>query len=358
MDIRSLIQRAKEVCKRTSEKIYRGAARLAGCAIKFTRVHKVATIAVSACTIMVMLMSMVLIKRRNVVIYIDDVETASFSTLKQQPEEWLELAKVEIYDGDAVSVEKSTVRVERAFYVTVKADGVETAFKTLSCTVSDAVANAEVILGDADIVSPSLDTVLEGDTVIEISRVSTGTVTETEIIEYETERVETDKLYKGETEVKTKGENGKTEYTYAVTYVDGEETDRTLVSKQVVKQAVNKVVLVGTKKKPEVTTASTPSSYKAVYTMKASAYTYGDDGGNHTATGIRPYKGVVAVDPSVIPLGTKLYIEASDGSYIYGEAVAADTGGSIKGNRIDLFLNSERECSRFGRRTVNVYVLS
>lgn len=357
MDIRSLIQRAKEVCKRTSETVYTESVRLAKSAVKFTRAHKIATVAVSACTVMVMLMSMVLIKRRNVVIYIDNVETASFSTLKQEPEQWLELAGVEIYDEDVVSVEKSVVHIERAFYVTVKADGGETAFKTVSCTVSDAIAKAGVTLGEADIVSVSADTVLTGDTVIEISRVSSETVTETETIEYETEKVETDELYKGETKVKTKGENGKIEYTYKVTYTDGEETDRTLVSKEVVKEAVNKVVLVGTKQKPKVTTTSTPSSYKAVYTMKASAYTYGDDGGNRTATGIRPYKGVVAVDPDVIPLGTKLYIEASDGSYIYGEAVAADTGGSIKGYKIDLFLNSESECNSFGRRTVNVYVL-
>lgn len=91
--------------------------------------------------------------------------------------------------------------------------------------------------------------------------------------------------------------------------------------------------------------------------MKATAYTYGDDGGNKTATGIRPYRGVVAVDPNVIPLGTKLYIETSDGRYVYGNAVAADTGGAIKGNRIDIFLESEQECISFGRRTVNVYIV-
>ena len=92
--------------------------------------------------------------------------------------------------------------------------------------------------------------------------------------------------------------------------------------------------------------------------MRASAYTYGEDGGNVTATGIRPYKGIVAVDPRVIPLGTKLYIETADGSYVYGTAVAADTGSAIKGNKIDLFLESESACNRFGRRTVNVYVLN
>ena len=72
---------------------------------------------------------------------------------------------------------------------------------------------------------------------------------------------------------------------------------------------------------------------------------------------MRAQRGVVAVDPRVIPLGTRLYIETADGSYIYGNAVAGDTGGAIKGNKIDLFMNSYSECMQFGRRTVNVYIL-
>jgi len=69
-------------------------------------------------------------------------------------------------------------------------------------------------------------------------------------------------------------------------------------------------------------------------------------------------RGVVAVDPKVIPLGTKLYIESPDGSYVYGCAVAGDTGGAIKGNRIDLFMDTYSECMQFGRRTMNVYILN
>ena len=75
------------------------------------------------------------------------------------------------------------------------------------------------------------------------------------------------------------------------------------------------------------------------------------------ASGRAPAYGVVAVDPKVIPLGTKLYIEAVDGSWVYGYAVAGDTGGAIKGNKIDLFFNTHAECTRFGRRQAKVYVL-
>ena len=82
--------------------------------------------------------------------------------------------------------------------------------------------------------------------------------------------------------------------------------------------------------------------------MEATAYTWT---GNRTATGSWPSRGTVAVDPQTIPLGTKLYIEG------YGEAIAADTGGDIKGNRVDLYMETEEECWEFGRQPVEVVVI-
>ena len=81
--------------------------------------------------------------------------------------------------------------------------------------------------------------------------------------------------------------------------------------------------------------------------LEATAYTWT---GYRTATGTWPSRGTVAVDPEVIPLGTRLYIEG------YGEAIAADTGGDIKGNRVDLYMESEDECWQFGRRPVEVVI--
>lgn len=88
--------------------------------------------------------------------------------------------------------------------------------------------------------------------------------------------------------------------------------------------------------------------YKKLLTCEATAYTHT---GDPTATGIMPYVGVVAVDPRYIPLGTKMYIPG------YGVAIAADTGGAIVRNIIDLFMDTERECINWGRRNVQVYIL-
>lgn len=86
--------------------------------------------------------------------------------------------------------------------------------------------------------------------------------------------------------------------------------------------------------------------------MHATGYSAYDPGnGQYTATGSFLRKGLVAVDPGVIPLGTRLYIPG------YGYAVAADTGGAIQGHRIDLAFDSHGEAIQFGRRDITVYIV-
>lgn len=95
-----------------------------------------------------------------------------------------------------------------------------------------------------------------------------------------------------------------------------------------------------------------PSRYSRTMVMSASAYTAYDDGnGNRTYRGNKLRKGLVAVDPRVIPLGTRLFIKG------YGFAIADDVGGAIKGNRIDLAFESRDEALRFGVQKVTVYFL-
>lgn len=97
---------------------------------------------------------------------------------------------------------------------------------------------------------------------------------------------------------------------------------------------------------------SAPSRYSRSMTMTATAYTAYDDGnGSYTYRGNFLRKGLVAVDPSVIPLGTRLYIEG------YGYAIADDIGGAIKGNKIDLAYENRNDALQFGRQKVTVYVI-
>ncbi|MBR5536046.1 MAG: Fic family protein, partial [Clostridia bacterium] len=118
--------------------------------------------------------------------------------------------------------------------------------------------------------------------------------------------------------------------------------------------------------KPKVEAMSTMdfgfdlSQAKRVITCEATAYTSAADecgkSDGITASGMMFEVGVVAVDRRQIPLGTKLYIESLDGKYVYGYCIAADTGGAIKGNKVDLAMNTKSECFQFGRRPVRVYI--
>ncbi|MGG3466090.1 LysM peptidoglycan-binding domain-containing protein [Neobacillus pocheonensis] len=108
---------------------------------------------------------------------------------------------------------------------------------------------------------------------------------------------------------------------------------------------------------PAAPVASTGNTSSKEMTVKATAYTASCEGcSGTTATGINlktnPNAKVIAVDPSVIPLGSKVYVEG------YGEAIAGDTGGAIKGNRIDIFIPSEHDAVNFGVKQVKVTILN
>ncbi len=195
-------------------------------------------------------------------------------------------------------------------------------------------------------------------------------VTEEAVLENGTIEMPADDLYVGETFVSNPGNTGLSKKTYSVRYENGVAVSKVLTNEEIITKPTDKIVFVGTKEKQIKTIAGTyatkPASYKRYIDVSASAYDLsyascgkrpGDRGYGVTASGMRAQVGVVAVDPRVIPLGTKLYIEAPDGSWTYGSAVAGDTGGAIKGNRVDLFFNTYSECMQFGRRTARVYIL-
>ena len=108
-----------------------------------------------------------------------------------------------------------------------------------------------------------------------------------------------------------------------------------------------------------LTTASGQElAYTQVLSCKATAYTTQRQSWKKTATGTTARVGAIAVDPRVIPYGTRMFIVSADGSITYGVATAEDCGGNIKGNRIDLFFDTYNECISFGVRACDVYLLA
>lgn len=288
----------------------------------------------------------------------------------------LKKADIELKKEDKISANRydetyngQVLHVDRAIPVEFEVNGTTTQFLTTAATVGDFLDENGVVLGEFDLVTPSLDTTLTKDCCIVLAKAETEVVILSEDVPYESVSVENNRLEKGTERVKTEGENGVKEIYYHRIWRNGEVIHEVQVDEIVVKAPVNRVVEYGTYVPPigyrgSIDRASLEGA--RMISMNASAYDLsyescgkrpGDRGYGITASGMRAQRGVVAVDPKVIPLGTKLYIESADGSFVYGYAVAGDTGGAIKGNRIDLFMDSYSECMQFGRRKVNVYII-
>ena len=196
------------------------------------------------------------------------------------------------------------------------------------------------------------------------------TVTEEVAIAHSVIEIPTDELYTDESVVSMQGTTGLSKKLFTVRFENGKEVSKVLTGEEVITKPVDTIKYVGTKPRVVPTIAGTNTEKPAVLgdyiDMNASAYDLsyescgkrpGDRGYGITASGMQARVGVVAVDPKVIPLGTKMYIVSTDGKVVYGYCTAEDTGGAIKGNKVDLFYNTKSECLQFGRRSVYVYIL-
>jgi len=239
-----------------------------------------------------------------------------------------------------------TVTVTRAIPVALVADGELTQLRTHGKTVKDVLVEAGVMLGNRDLVVPEAETPVAGDMTIKVVRVHTEIVEQEVAIPFATRQHNTPNLNKGETRVTQAGKTGLEKQRWEISFHDGLEVGRNMIDSQVVANPVDRVVQVGTLQ--TISRGGQDLRFSRVIDMVATAYTYT---GNNTASGVPPRVGGVAVDTSVIPMGTRLYVEG------YGYAVAIDRGSAIKGNKIDVFLETRAEARQWGVKRVKVYVL-
>lgn len=253
---------------------------------------------------------------------------------------------------------------------------------------------------------------------IHVIRQEVKTIEYTKSLDYETVYCYDSSLAPGESRVLVEGKPGTISCVAKVTYENGEEVIREVLNEDILTPPVNSIVVCSIDRENKVqvgsgrpftigdpmptitsateqtegTTAETtenttsgitadteaPATYvpeetvssggtittasgevltfTKSYTMTATAYTCDGYTGT-TASGTTARVGAVAVDPRVIPLGSVLYIVTDDGVYNYGVCVAEDTGGLIKGNRVDLYFDTTEDCFTFGCRSCTVYVL-
>ncbi|MDP4133099.1 MAG: 3D domain-containing protein [Bacillota bacterium] len=251
-------------------------------------------------------------------------------------------------------------KVVRAYPVSVSAGGTEAVVYASKGTVRDIIEKSGVAVGKEDIICPSVRTEISQGMEIVIIRVTKATIEDTVSVPFEVIRRPNDNMQIGTEQVVAEGSVGEKKVTSLVTYHNGVEYKRDS-TEAVTKSPVSKVIEYGQKAVPVISKMATEETktingYKYKQVLNFSATAYCDKG--TTASGRTSQVGVVAVDPRVIPLGTKLYIAAADGSWSYGYCVAGDTGGAIKGNIVDLFMNAYSDCIQFGRKKCVVYVLS
>ena len=321
--------------------------------------------------------------------------------------EALKLAKVNTSANDFITPELSSVltsdteiKVLRGVKIYVTCDNETQAVYVPEGKIGEALEYVGYKLKSEDSLSVDESAFVKKGMSVNVDKILTKTTTETQIIEPRVIVEPDDTLPLGEKKVKQEGKEGTIEITYKEKYVNGVLVGKDEVSKKTVANAADRIVLIGTKEEktelsvtklsnenengfddefdfeskiedsefevnteeenvPEETSGIDSGlgfTYSDVIVGSCTAYTELD---GITAIGTAPRVGVVAVNPNIIPYGTRLYICSEDGSYVYGYAVAEDTGSAAMAGDIivDLYMDTEEECVAFGRQNLCVYIL-
>ncbi len=294
-----------------------------------------------------------------------DGKTETIWTTATSIEELLKDEKISLGEHDKVKPSlkedisgNMEINIVKAFPLKLVDGGKEQEVWSTSTTVADFLKQQEIKLNELDRVEPGLEKSITKDDVVNIVRVEKVTDVVEAPTDYAVVSRKDSSLTKGKEEVIQEGQQGLVEKEYVVVKENGKEVSRELVSEKTVRESVDKVVNVGTKVLvAQVSRGEAPSGNGKEFYVSSTAYTANCNGcSGVTSTGINlhanPSIKVIAVDPSIIPLGTKVYVEG------YGYAVAGDTGSAIKGNKIDVFFSTKAEAYRWGRKQVKIKVLN
>lgn len=272
----------------------------------------------------------------------------------------------------------TNVVISYTFPVSIISGDKRTVVKTSENTVSDILKLAGFKVGKDDIVEPPLDSVITEKATVNYSAVEYVSGSYTEAIPCSLDTVYSASQEKGVNTV-LQGTDGIKQVYYTTKRVNGKDVETVVDNVTVLSNAVNGKQIIGTAapKNAAVTTSEqvktvstlapnspialdangSPVNYKKVMTVQATGYTYT---GHKCATGVAPQPGYIAVNPKIIPYGTRMYIKTADGRFIYGYAVAADTGGFVRTRptNVDLFFATRSAAVSFGRRNVEIYILN
>lgn len=293
-----------------------------------------------------------------------DQDKKTYWTAASTVEEFLKEQKIVLTEHDQLNLNPDAklkkdmkIAIQRAFPLKLVVGGKEQDAWSTSTTVADFLSQQGIALNELDRVEPELKQTVAKDSVINVIRVEKVTDVVEEPINFAVITKNDSNLEKGKQKVVNEGQAGLLSKQYEVVLENGKEVSRKLISEKKTKEKQDKVVAMGTKVLvAQVSRGASEPAGKEFY-VTSTAYTASCSGcSGYTATGINlranPNARVIAVDPSVIPLGTKVYVEG------YGYAIAADTGSAVKGAKIDVFFADKSDAYRWGRKRVKIKVLN
>lgn len=294
---------------------------------------------------------------KKVTISVDEA-TYEIKTMKSYVYECLTQAGISMGPHDAANLpldkkvsSGTKIEIYRGGPVTIIADGKTITSVMAQATVEDAVRAAGIMLQELDQTVPDRAASFKPEMEIRVIRVTEKIETREKVVVFPIEKRADDTLEKGMTHVVQRGQDGVKREKVRIRHEDGRETAVTILEEELISAPQQEIIRVGTR--DLLQTSRGAVRFSRVMEMEATAYLPTDgSGAGITATGIPARRGIVAVDPRVIPLGSRVYVKG------YGIALAADTGGAIIGNKIDLCMESANEAWSFGRRPVRVYVLA
>ncbi|WP_071458800.1 G5 and 3D domain-containing protein [Bacillus massilinigeriensis] len=261
---------------------------------------------------------------------------------------------------DAKLKKHDSIAIQRAFPLKLIVGGKEQEVWSTSTTVADFLSQQGVKLSKLDRVEPTLKETVTKNAVINVVRIEKVTDVVEEPIKFAVVTKNDSNLDRGQQRVMTEGREGLVSKKYEVVLENGKEVSRELISEKKMKEKQDKVLAMGTRVIAQQVSRGqsepAPQGGGKEFYVSSTAYTADCNGcSGFTATGYNlranPNAKVIAVDPSVIPLGTKVYVEG------YGYAVAADKGSAIKGYKIDVFFPSKSDAYRWGSKRVKIRVL-
>ena len=304
----------------------------------------------------------------------DGDRVVTYTSFATDPAKVLGRAGVPLEEHDTYTTEatdrEATITINRAQRVAISYHGQNMEAFSQGETVEQLLRRLGLEVTDQDALSHNPEEIVYDGMELTVDRIVTSRETFSATVSHETQYCPDATLPAGTEAVLVPGQEGELLRTADVTYINGVETHRSILSEILLRQPVAEIIGVGSGEIEETVTApvigdgyiTLPTGEVLTYThsdtVEATAYTHTDKGCDMvTATGTTVHWGTVAVDPTRIPYGTRMFIISNDGSYVYGIATAEDCGGDIKGDRMDLYMPTYEQCREFGRRRCTLYFL-